>query len=101
GSASLDISSGSVNQIVNKAPLLVTADDKTKVYGQANPIFTARYSGFVLGETQNVLSGTLSFSTPASTSSNVGSYAITPSGLTSSNYLLTSVTGTLTVTAAP
>ncbi len=100
GATSFAVSSGSLNQTVNQAPLRVTADDKTKVYGQANPIFTASYSGFVLGENQSVLSGTLSLSTPATTSSNVGSYAITPSGLTSGNYAITFVPGTLTVSPA-
>src|SRR5579871_4992061 len=100
GSPGLDISSGSVSQTVNQVPLLVTADDKTRVYGQANPTFTAHYTGFVLGENQNVLSGTLGFSTPATVASSVGSDAITPGGLTSSNYAITFVTGTLTIMPA-
>src|SRR6266404_5534134 len=36
GGAGFDTSTGSISQTVNKAPLLVTADDKTKIYGQAN-----------------------------------------------------------------
>ena len=32
---------------VTKAVLTVTADDKTKVYGTANPALTVSYSGFV------------------------------------------------------
>ncbi|WP_299162990.1 Calx-beta domain-containing protein, partial [uncultured Tenacibaculum sp.] len=35
---------------VNKAALTVTADDKSKTYGSANPGLTASYSGFVNGD---------------------------------------------------
>src|SRR5439155_20860359 len=86
---------------INPAPLAVTADDTSRVYGQANPVFTAHYSGFVLGQDASALGGTLGFSTPATASSNVGGYAVTPSGLTSTNYTLTFTNGTLTITPAP
>src|SRR5207249_5637996 len=75
--------SSAVSQVVNKAPLSITADPKTKVYGEPNPAFTVSYFGFVLGQGPDVLGGTLSFATAASTASTVGSYSITPSGLTS------------------
>src|SRR5207253_6748181 len=83
---------------VSSIPLLVTADDKSRGYGQGNPVFSVHYSGFVLGQDANVLAGTLGFGTPAMASSNVGSYAITPGGLTSPNYALSYGNGTLTVT---
>ena len=86
---------------VNKAPLTITADDKTKIYGDVLPVFTASYSGFVLGEDESILDGKLTFTTPADQSSLVGSYAITPGGLTSDNYDITFVDGTLTITPAP
>ncbi len=86
---------------VTKAPLTVTADDKTKVYGQANPAFTASYSGLVNNDTAGALGGTLSFATAATAASGAGSYDVTPSGLTSGNYAITFVKGTLTVTKAP
>jgi len=92
-----------LTQIVSPAPLTVTANDATNVYGQPNPAFTASYSGFVLGQDPSVLGGTLSFSTPATAASHVqaGGYAITPSGLTSTNYAITFVNGTLAITPAP
>ena len=90
-------SSGNTSQTVNRAALTVTADDQTKITGEANPPFTVSYSGFVLGEGPGVLGGTPNFSTPATTGSPPGIYAITPSGLTSSNYAITFVSGTLTV----
>ena len=86
---------------VTPAPLTVTANDATKVYGQANPAFSVSYSGFVNGDTPSTLTGALSFSTAATAASPAGTYAITPSGLSSSNYSLSFVSGTLTVTAAP
>jgi hypothetical protein len=82
---------------VTPATLTVTANDATKIQGEANPAFTVSYSGFVLGDGPGVLGGTLSFSTPATTTSPPGSYAITSAGLTSGNYAITFVSGTLTV----
>jgi hypothetical protein len=81
--------------------LAVTANNVSKVYGQANPSFSATYSGFVLGQSPSVLGGTLAFNTPSTTSSGVGSYPIAPSGLTSSNYAITFASGTLAVAPAP
>jgi hypothetical protein len=82
---------------VTPAALTITAADQTKIQGEANPPFTVGYSGFVLGEGPSVLGGTLTFSTLASASSVPGGYAITPDGLTSGNYAITFVSGTLTV----
>jgi YVTN family beta-propeller protein len=93
--------SSAVTQIVNPAPLTVTANNLTIQYGQANPMFTASYSGFVNGDNPGVLSGVLSCVSSAMPSSPVGTYAINCSGLSSPNYLITNVPGTLTVTPAP
>jgi hypothetical protein len=101
GAGSFPASSGSVAQMVNPAPLAVTANAASKLYGQANPAFAASYSGFVNSDTASSLSGTLALSTPATMGSPVGNYAITPSGLTSSNYAITFMAGTLTITPAP
>src|SRR5207249_4350854 len=83
------------------AALAITANDLSRTYGSANPAFTASYSGLVLGEGASVLDGTLSFDTAATALSDVGSYAITPSGLTATNYTITFIQGTLSVTPAP
>src|SRR5262249_4927136 len=80
---------------VNKAPLTITAKDATKIQGEANPAFSVSYYGFVLSQGPSVLSGTLTFSTQATTNSPLGTYAITPGGLTSGNYAITFVSGTL------
>jgi hypothetical protein len=83
---------------ITKAALSVTADDKTKTYGVADPAFTATYLGFVNGETPTVLGGTLVFGRGPGESA--GTYPITASGLTSSNYSITFNGGTLTIAKA-
>jgi Tol biopolymer transport system component len=95
GNYTITYVSGSLT--VNPASLTITANDATKIQGEANPTFSASYSGFVLGQDPGVLSGTLTFSTKAKAGSPPGTYAITPGGLTSSNYAITFVSGTLTV----
>lgn len=92
----IDFVAGSLT--INKAPLTVTANNAVKTLGAPNPTFTAGYAGFVLGQTPSVLGGTLTFTTPATQTSPVGTYAVTPSGLTSNNYSITYVGGTLTIT---
>jgi hypothetical protein len=82
---------------VSKAPLVVIANDASKLLGATNPTFTARFEGFVAGQNQSALGGTLTFTTAATQASPVGSYAVTPSGLTSNNYAITFRVGTLTV----
>src|SRR5262249_56100277 len=87
---------------VTAATLTITANDKTKVYGTANPALTVSYSGFVNGDTVASLTTPASVSTPATASSGVGTYPITASGAVSSNsnYTISYVAGTLTVTKA-
>jgi len=83
---------------VNRAPLTVTANNATRRVGEPNPAFSATFSGFVNNEGPSVLGGTLSFTTSATATSPAGTYSIVPSGLTSNNYTITYVNGTLTVT---
>jgi FtsP/CotA-like multicopper oxidase with cupredoxin domain len=86
---------------INKAALVVTANNLVKSAGQANPTLTYSVTGFVNGETQAVLSGAPSLSTTATTSSVPGTYPITITAgtLAAANYSFTFVNGTLTVTA--
>jgi hypothetical protein len=85
---------------VTTATLTVTTDPATKVYGAANPTFTASITGFQNGDTIADLGGSLGFATATGPTSSVGSYSVTPSGLTSANYAISFVAGTLTVTKA-
>lgn len=92
---------------ITKAPLTVTADDKTRLYGAANPALTSTVSGFVNGESAGTAagySGTASVTSLASATTPVGSAAITAGAgsLAATNYAFTtSVDGTLTITPAP
>ena len=88
--------------VVNAAVLTVTANNASRVYGAANPTFTASFSGFVNGDTSSVLSGAPSLTTTATPTSAPGSYTITSAAgtLAASNYTFSFVSGTLTVTAA-
>ena len=92
------------NLTVTPAPLTITANSVTRVYGASDPALGVSYSGFVNGETSSVLGGTLSVvDSDAAPTTGVGSYAgvITASGQTSTNYTITYVAGNLTVTPAP
>lgn len=85
------------SQVVNPASLLITANNATKILDAPNPVFTATYSGFLNNEGQGNLTGTLSCTSTATTSSPVGSYPVTCSGQSSTNYSITYVAGTLKI----
>jgi filamentous hemagglutinin family protein len=91
--------SASIGDITPKS-LLVTADDASRIYGDANPQFTIGVSGFITGEDVSVLGGSLSFNTPGGPTSNVGTYAINASGLSATNYSMSYAPGTLTINPA-
>src|SRR5206468_2483568 len=71
---------------IGPVSLLITAENKSKVYGQANPELSASYSGFVNGETAADLDAPVSLSTTATAGSPVGSYPIVASGAADANY---------------
>ena len=79
------------------APLTVSANNASRAYGAANPAFSGTVTGAVGSD-----SFTESFTTTATTNSNVGSYPIVPSvtGTNLGNYIVTIGNGTLTVTGA-
>jgi filamentous hemagglutinin family protein len=100
-SSNYNITNAAGTLTVNPAPLTITANNASRTYGSSNPSFSASYSGFVLGQDSSILSGSLSLTTPATSSSNAGTYSITPSGLSNSNYSISNIAGTLTVNPAP
>ena len=82
--------------------LTVTANDASRVYGQAIPAFSYTVTGqFLNGDTPDiVVKGVPIFSTPASLGSPTGTYPISiVGGLSALNYLLEFKDGTLTVTS--
>jgi len=87
--------------VVNPASLTIAAKSDSRIYNGAaysggNGV---TYNGFVNGETPGVLGGALNYSGTSQGAVNAGNYVITPSGLTSGNYNITYVSGTLTVGA--
>jgi hypothetical protein len=82
---------------VAQAPLTVTVNSATKVYGAALPTFSGTIAGVVNGDTI-----TATYSTTATSSSPVGYYSITatPMGSALANYSPTITPGTLTITKA-
>jgi hypothetical protein len=82
---------------ITPAVLTITADNKAKVYGQANPTLTASFSGFVNGDTAASLTTQPVLSTTAAEESVLGNYPITVSGASSPNYSITYANGTLSI----
>lgn len=82
---------------INKAALTVTANSENITYGDDKPTFSVSYSGFANNENESVLGGSLVLECGYVRYGNVGTYSITPSGLTSGNYAITFESGTLTV----
>jgi gliding motility-associated-like protein len=84
--------------IIEKKSLTITADDKTKVYGQMNPVLTITYSGFVLGQDQSDLDVLPIVETNANSNySDAGKYSIDVHGGADGNYSFTYVNGVLTI----
>jgi hypothetical protein len=99
--ANYSVSTSTASGTITAAPLTIAADNASRLIGTPNPPFSATYTGLVAGETPASLGGVLAFSTPATLASPVGSYAITPYGQTSGNYLITYVDGVLEVMTPP
>jgi hypothetical protein len=82
---------------VNKATLIITAENKTRLTGQQNPTFTFTYNGFVNGETEAVLTSPPVAGTTADPASGAGKYKITVTGAAANNYTISYVDGELTI----
>ena len=100
GNYSLSFVPGSFT--IAKAALTVTASAASKTYdGQAyaggNGV---SYAGLVGTETAAVLGGSLAYAGSAQGAINAGSYAISPTGLSSGNYAISYADGSLTVNKA-
>jgi len=87
--------------------LSITADNKSFLFGSPLPTLTASFNAFATGEGVGNLTGTLIFTlkdgsnntVPYNASTPAGTYTIVPSGVTSTNYTITFVNGTLTISA--
>ncbi len=86
---------------VNQALLTITADNLSRAFATANPIFTVTYKGFVNNEGPAQLTQLPIVSTSAILSSPRGQYPILASGALSPNYFISYLPGTLTIYSAP
>ena len=99
GDTNYPASQTTIKLIVTPRPVTITADDKTRPVNTANPPLTGTVVNVVPG--QSIVA---TYSTTAVTSSPAGTYPITPAytfgpGTKASNYTVTVVNGTLTITA--
>lgn len=85
---------------VTKAMLTVTADNKERVYGAANPALTIQYSGFKIGDNASKLTAQPVATTTATVTSKADTYDIIVSGGADTNYDFSYNKGTLTVSKA-
>ncbi len=77
-----DISNGTGTLTITPATLTYTANAASRLYGAANPTFSGTVTGFVNRELlANVTTGTASYSSLATKTSNVGTYLVSGSGL--------------------
>lgn len=100
GNATYAPASAAQTLTVQKARLYIQANDVTKNEGQPNPPLAITYSGFVKNEDSSKLTTLPVATTTATTTSIAGTYPITVSGATSSNYTIAQLSGTLSVLPA-
>ena len=87
-----DVAAVSIKATIARKAVTVTADDKTKVYGAANPELTATVAG-TIGEDK------VTYTLTRAEGEAVGEYAITASGdAEQGNYSVTYTTGKFTIT---
>jgi gliding motility-associated-like protein len=83
--------------IVEKKSLVIMAEDKTKLTGDNNPIFTITYKGFVNNENVSTLISIPTINTTATKYAVPGQYLISVSGAIADNYDISYVAGILSV----
>ena len=98
-----DITFAGGSLTINPATLTISANNAVKTYNglEYTGGNAVSYSGFITGEDTSVLSGVLSYGGDSQGAVNAGTYIITPGGLSSNNYIISYVNGSLTVNKAP
>ncbi|MDP1744984.1 MAG: YDG domain-containing protein, partial [Bacteroidota bacterium] len=88
---------GGVTADITQKALTVTATDAARTYDGTN--WTGgngvSYNGFITGEDATALGGTLAYVGTAQNSRNAGTYTLSASGLTATNYAITYAAGSL------
>ena len=85
---------------ITQAPLTIRGNDVTRLVNTSNPGLTATVPGlgvFSNGASIPGFTGLLVVTTTATPQSPIGTYAITPSGVTTSNYVISFQPGTLNI----
>ena len=83
---------------ITPASLTIKANDAVRQYYSEEPTFSYHCNGFVNGDSESALSSVPTLSTAATLTSNVGTYDIKVGEVYSTNYAITYVNGTLTIT---
>ncbi len=96
-------SNGTATLSVTAKSLTVTADSKEKCEDGAifDGLYSINFDGFIAGEDQSALGGTLAIGGTALSATTAGNYSIEPSGLTSSDYLINFINGELIIKPIP
>lgn len=98
GITNLCIGSRDIEFTIAPAPVTVTAENKTKAFGESDPEFTAIVTGLVNNESPDLIKYTIT----RKEGENVGEYTITPKGdEKQGNYVVSFVDGKLTINAEP
>ena len=92
----IEIADGTLS--ITPASLTIKANDATRLYYSDDPAFSYKCNGFVNGDDESVLISTPTLSTSATRESKVGTYEIKVGETSCSNYSISYVNGTLTIT---
>ncbi|NTV15160.1 MAG: hypothetical protein HGA96_14715, partial [Desulfobulbaceae bacterium] len=94
--ANYTISYTGASLTINKPPLTITVDAKSKTYGAVDPALTWSATGYVNGDTATAVTGSLT----RAGGENVGAYAITQGSLGAANYTINYTGANLTINKA-
>lgn len=83
---------------ITPASLTIKANDAARKYYSEEPTFSYYCNGFVNGDSESALSSVPTLTTTATLTSSVGTYDIKVGEVYSTNYAITYVNGTLTIT---
>ncbi|NJM43294.1 MAG: hypothetical protein HC858_03715, partial [Brachymonas sp.] len=101
GGNNYNVNLQSASGTITPASLTITANNASMLQGQTVPLLTASYLGLVGNDTASNFGTPAVLNTAGSSTSPQGSYAITPSGASSPNYIVSYVNGQLTISPAP
>ncbi|MGY4537138.1 gliding motility-associated-like protein [Mucilaginibacter sp. UYNi724] len=85
---------------IDRVPLTITADNKTKLVNAPNPTFTYAITGFKNGDDESALNSPVTFFNLPLSSAPAGTYSIDLSNVGAQNYDVTQQSGVLTIREA-